>query len=129
MTIAFIFPVILGLFADIDWGALGAAELGFFLMIGVYTSIGLFASSLASSPTLAVVLALVLNLSLYLLTGVQWNIETPLLAELAIQLDVVNQVNGFLKGELHLAGLLSALSFVVIFIFLAERMLESEKWR
>ncbi|MEZ4871513.1 MAG: ABC transporter permease subunit [Bdellovibrionales bacterium] len=125
----FVFPLILSIFADIDFGALLSAFFGFLLVVALYTAIGMFSSSVTSSATVAVVLGIVLNLSLFLVAGTHWRFENQIVSQLVQQSDVASHVNVFLRGEFQLASMVSVLSLTSVFLFLSERMLEAEKWR
>ncbi|MBC86766.1 MAG: hypothetical protein CL677_06260 [Bdellovibrionaceae bacterium] len=129
LACAFFFPMVLSFYVDMDVMAMLSSFLGFSLLVAVYVSMSLFASSLTHSPMVAVGLGFLLNLSLFLIAGFSWDATSALIADLLQQVDVMTKVNYLFMGEFHLSSIFGLFSVVVIFLFLSERMIQAERWQ
>jgi len=125
LLFTFINIFILMLFGTgIDYGAILCGYLGLFLVGGVYTAIGIFASSIQTNQILAFIIALLLGAVLYLVQYI-----LPLIPQSVkgifqfISMDFHYQ--SFLKGVIDTRDLVFMFSLIVGFIILAELNLKS----
>lgn len=69
LAIMCFYPMILGLFGEVNFGATYSCMLGFFLLGGALLSIGLFISSLTESQVIAAVISFGVVMILYLMSS------------------------------------------------------------
>ncbi len=105
---------------------------GILLVGGLYLSVGFFASTLTRNQVLAAVLAIVLLIVMWFV-GVAAHIATDG-DQLSTWLKVGRYVSphghfeSFLKGILDASDIVYFLSFIVYFLFLSIRSVETRKW-
>lgn len=110
----------------LDWGPVLGGYLGAILLAGAYGAIGVLASSLARSETVALVIALAISITLTLL-------ETFLLLVPAPLTDVVQwfattyHFSGFTRGVVDSRSILYFASVIVVALSLAEWRLRGER--
>lgn len=129
IVIALIFPLGLSTIAEVAYGPLLTSFLGLILMAAVYTSVGIFCAALTQSLILSVIMGLIANLSLFLLNGLDSNVENPIVSEILRNLEVAAHFGQFIRGVISTQSIVFLLSVVVFFIFLAQRVIESMRWR
>lgn len=130
-----------------DWGAVLGGYIGAVLASGLFVSIGLFASSLTSTPLVAAFLAFMADLWwLVLPTAAEYGMEQvrSLLAGFAggveraqvwvrtalHQMNVVSHFqSSFLHGVLDTAEVVFFATWTGFFLFLTVRSLEARRWR
>ena len=111
-----------------EWAALGGAYLGYFLFGATLLAMGLLASSITENQIVAVVLTYAFFLPFFLsdfvvgAAGAPWD---DILAGLAVGVGLYSAARGLLDSHyLVLWGLL-----IFSFLFLAVRVLDSNRWR
>lgn len=67
LLLTFGLPVTIGMFGELDWGPVLCAYLAALLMSGAYIAVGMFCSSLSRDQIIALLVALIVLLALYLL--------------------------------------------------------------
>lgn len=129
LVVALIYPLLTGLIADFDYGPLWGSYLGMFLMLGLNTSIGLFASSLTSSPLVASFLGLLMTLAVMLSGSLSGTVNHPFWSILVEQLSLVLHIQDFFNGMIETSGFVFLITGLLFFCFLTERVIESNRWR
>ncbi len=127
--ISFLYPLGTGLFATFAWGPLLTAYLGLLLVLALYSAVGLFASSLTESVVLSVVLGVILNLVLWFLSQGADLSDMPWLTSVMEHLSIGQQFMTFIKGSIKISAVTFLVSFIVMFVFLTQRVVESARWR
>ena len=128
VVIALLYPLGLRAFADFSLLPLLSTAIGVLFLTGMYVALGLFASSLTSSPVLSVILGIVFNLFLWLISLSTTAVTNPIWSEILRQMSVPQQFYVFLKGTLNISATVFFLSLIGFFIFLCERIIESSRW-
>lgn len=129
LTISAIYPLATAVIADFSMGPLFTSYMGMALVTAIYVAVGLFASSVTESVVLAVVMALILNLSLWFLGQAAEMSDQPTLTAIMEHVSVPQQFVSFLKGTLRVSAITFFLSTLAFFVFLSERVVESSRWR
>ncbi len=129
LVLALLYPLCLALVADYDFGPLVGSYLGMFLMLGLNTSIGLFASSLTSSSLMAAFIGLLMTLGVMLSGSLSGSINHPFWSKLVEQLSLVLHVQDFFNGVLESSAFVFMFTTLFLFCFLTERVIESSRWR
>lgn len=122
------FPVVLALFGDPDLGPILTSYLGLFLLGAACLAVGLFASSLSSNQLVAAVVAGGLLFSLWFLGPVGTIVPHPL-GELVSYLSLSTHFPDFVRGVVDTRSVVYYLSMTALFLFLAVRSVEGDRWR
>lgn len=123
-----VYPIILEVWGQPDWGATLTGYLGLLLLGGTALAAGLFASSLTDSQMVAALLSFAILLCFWLLAWAgdalpaRW---TPVLQSLSL----TGHYGDFAKGVLDSTHLVYFLSVIGGFLFLTAQRLESTRWR
>jgi ABC-2 type transport system permease protein len=132
LALTVIYALILNQYTNpgLDWGVLLAVYLGLLLLSGAMLAMGVFVSSLFSNQ-IAVFFA-----TMFLLIGVAWLIGLPFQNSTGTLATVVNYLvisdhfyNNFYTGTVDLTDTVYFVSVIVVFLFLAARVVESRRWR
>lgn len=132
LALTFVFPVFLTLYSQggngPDPGIIFSTYLGLFLIGAFYVAIGLFWSSISSSPMVAVMLTFATLFGFWLISFAAQSASGTLQAILN-QMAVVEQFNGLMKGVVELKTLAFFLSGIGLALFFTHRSVESYSWR
>lgn len=114
----------------LDWGAVGAAYLGFTLMVAALLAVGVFASSLFANQIAAFFATLAITLALWLVGLLAPQGDTGPVTEVLNYLDISSHYyDNFVNGVIDLGDTVYFVSVIVLFLFLAARVIESRRWR
>lgn len=129
VAVSFLYPASLRVFAQFDWGPLLASYFGLLLISAAYVAVGMFASCLTESAVLSVVMALIFNVLLWFVGALaDAQLASPwsdIFAQGNISVHFVN----FIKGSISLSAVAMLTSLVILFSFLTQRVVESNRWR
>lgn len=122
-------PLLILVNGKVSVGHILVGYTGILLLGAATTSIGLFASSLARSQVVAVILGIVMLVPLLLLWAVARAVDPPLNTFLAaLALHHQNQMP-FMNGILQLQGVVYYLAVTWFFLLAATKSLEARRWR
>ena len=135
LAMTVIFPIFLYAFSDKsaqspgpDMGIVAATYLGLVLISFTYVAIGTFWSSVTESQLIALVFTFFNIFFLWLLS--LWAQSTQGTTQAILQQMAVNeQFQSFARGTLELKGFVIFLSYIVFYLFLTNRSIESRAWR
>jgi ABC-2 type transport system permease protein len=114
----------------VDVGTLVTGWLGIVLAAGLFSAIGLLASSLTSTPIVAAFAAIVLDLALVLAPQLGRLSSAPWAGRAVARIDVTDHLSSsFLRGALDSAHLVFFLAWTGLFLFLCARAIETRRWR
>lgn len=129
VAIASIYPLSLFAYGSIDWGPMLSSLIGLLLLCAGYVSVGMFASSLTSSAVVAIILALIMEMSLWFVGAVAEGASDPTSRSVIEHLSVGEHFSDFMKGNPSLAGFVYFASLIFLFAFLTRQVVESARWR
>lgn len=118
--------------AEVDFARLGLMYLGALLLSALFCAIGLFASSLTSTPALGAFLAFLITLLFLVAPGLigrlTW-LDPDIARELSLKVDVIGRFDrSFHSGVLDSGHVVFFLVWIAVFLFLAVRRLEMQRW-
>ena len=115
----------------LDTGILATTCLGILLVGGLFVSFGCFASSLTQSQSVAAIIALGLNLGLFLLGNYVNDLRDKVgfAGNLLDGLAITDEMQEFARGIVDTRSIISFLSLTVVFLFLTLRVVESRRWK
>jgi ABC-2 type transport system permease protein len=123
-----LYPALLARYSTPEWGPILSGYLGLFLMGTAFIAMGLFFSSIGDNQMVAGVMSFGCGL-LFLLLG--W--ITPFVSSSAslvlAQLSILEHFTGFAQGIIDTNDLIYFANFIVFFLFLSARVLDSNRWR
>ncbi len=130
MLIALLYPLITLMFVkQIHWPSLILAFSGIFILSLVYVAMNLFCSSLTGSVLIAFILSVILNISIWFVgIGVEV-VDSQWARDLFEHISLSNQLSGLVQGTLRTQSIAFFISAIALFLFLAERVVESHRWR
>ncbi len=124
------FPLPLVLFAkgNPELGPLVLSYIGVFLIGSTYLSIGLFASSLTENQIISALISLTI-LILFLLEDGLRKMTTSFMAETLTNISIIQSLSDFATGVVDTKNIIFLLSMISFFLFLTQRVIDSNKWR
>ena len=130
MLIALLYPLVTLIFVDkIHWPSLILAFMGIYTLSLIYVAMNLFCSSLTESVLISFILSVLLNVSIWFV-GIGVDIVDSQWARQVFEhISLANQLSGLVEGTLRVQTVAFFVSAVSLFLFLAERVVESHRWR
>jgi ABC-2 type transport system permease protein len=123
-----LYPLLLIRYTSPETGPLVTGYLGLILIGAAYIAMGLFFSSLSDSQLVAGVSTFGCGL-LFLIISWIAPFVSPAAAAVLGQLSILQHFDSFSKGILDSNDVVYYLNFTVFFLFLASRVLDSNRWR
>lgn len=127
--LSLVYPLVTRIFVEFSVVQTLVSYLGLFLMVGVYLSVGIFASSLTESVMLAVILGWVFNLCLWFLAQGSGFFQDSTLITVFEHLSVGQHFGQFVRGTFNVGSFVFLISCIAFFVFLTQRVVESSRWR
>ena len=127
--LSFLYPFSTSWFAEFNVGLLLSAYLSIALLMGVYTAIGLFSSSLSSSIMLSVFLGIIFSVSLHFLNLTQYFSNNSIYTSIAEYLSISTHLDHFFRGNIVSSSIIFFFIASGFFLFMTQRVIESSRWR
>lgn len=127
--VALLYPLSTAFFATISWGPLVISFLGIFLVAGVYAAMDLFCSSLTENALIAYVMSVILNVSIWFVGMSVEVTDSQTVRQVLEHLSLNTHLSSLVEGTVRTSALIFLLSVIVLFVFIAERVVESSRWR
>ena len=102
--------------------------LGLFLIGASFLAVGLFFSSLTENQVVAVILAMGINLLIYILSWMAYG-ASGTLAGVLNYLSFLQHFEDLVRGVLDTKSLVYFLSFIFFWLFLTHSWIQSRRWR
>ncbi len=122
------YPVLLIVLGDPDLGPIFTSYLGLLLLGSAALAVGLFASSLTSNQIAAAVVAGGILFALWFL-GVLGDSAPGALGELLSYVSLSGHFPDFVRGVIDTRSIVYYLSTTAVFLYLAVRSVEADRWR
>jgi len=126
LTTPYVF--VLGRIGNPEWGALATTYLGFLLFGSVLLAVGLFASAITENQIVALVITYAVFLPFFMIDEVVTLVGTGM-GDVLAGLSVAVAKEGFTQGLVDTHGLILHVLLVVLFLYLAAQILDSNRWR
>lgn len=124
-----LYMIILRTMATIDWGVVITGYLGLILMGGAFLALGVFASSLTRNQIVAAVITLGLILGFWIIGGFANILSGTSMGQFLEEISLLEHLNSYFKGMITIKDVAFYLGFILFFLFLTLRILESHTWR
>lgn len=115
---------------NIDVGGVWGSYIGLFFLAAVYTSIGVFASSLTKNQVVAFIIAV--GLSAFIYSGFDTISSLSIfkgIDNIIIYLGIASHYSSISRGVIDSRDLIYFIATISVFIFLTKMVLESRKWK
>lgn len=127
--VAFSYPLATSFMAHVQWPPLVISFLGIFLVGGVYASMNLFCSSLTENSLIAFAMSILFNIAIWFIgMGVEV-VDSEWARKLFEHLSIATHLGNLVEGTIRTSALIFLVSVICFFVFLAERVVESNRWR
>jgi len=114
---------------DIDYGVVFTGYLGLLLLGAVYSSIGIFASSISNDQIVAFIIGVFLVLLFYLMDKTILFFAPSFMASFIQYLAVDYHLTNISRGVIDSRNIIYFFSVISFFLFMTIRLLESRKWK
>ena len=128
LLLTFYYPILLMVFGDPDLGPIITSYLGLFLLGSAALAIGIFASSLTSNQIVSAVVAGGILFALWFL-GLAGNFASGVLGELLSYLSLSRHFPDFVRGIVDTKAVVYYLSVAALFLYMAIKSIETDRWR
>jgi ABC-2 type transport system permease protein len=128
LLLTVLYPILLFKHASPEVGPIVTGYLGLFLLGAAYIAMGIFFSTLSDNQLVAGVSTFGFGL-LFLIIAWVTPFVSPTTAAVVNQLSILEHFESFSTGVLDSNDVVYYLSFVVFFLFLSSRVLDSNRWR
>ena len=129
LTFSLIYPLSTGFFVEIPLGPLFSSYIGLFFLAGLYSAVGLFASSLSQSLFLSAFIGMILNIALWFISQQGQNSDSTVWSAVMDYMSLSAHLTHFIKGSLVVSSFVFFLSLIVFFLFLVFKSVEFTRWR
>jgi len=123
-----VYAFLMAWFGTPESGPLITAYIGLLLMGASFIALGLFASSLTENQIVAAIIAFG-ALLLFWVVGWAASITHGTFADLLRFISITDHFDNFAKGVLDTSDLVYYATFIIFFLFLTLRVLDSKRWR
>lgn len=133
IAIVALFPLLLSFFplaqggAAVEWQTVATGLVGLFLLGAMCMAVGLFVSALTESVIVAALVSLIVLFGLWMVTMFGVGAEGPL-RDLTLGVSASEHLLPFLQGRIELKDVVYYLSFVVLGLWLTDRVIEGHRW-
>lgn len=127
--VAFLYPLATSVLATVNWAPLFIAFAGILLVGAVYVAMNLFASSLTENIIAAYIISVIFNLSIWFIGIGAEVVDSEKGRKIFEHMSLSSHLSTLVEGTIRTNGLVFFLSVIVLFCFLAERVVESSRWR
>ena len=122
------YPILLMVFGDPDLGPIITSYLGLFLLGCAALAVGIFASSLTSNQIVAAVVGGGILFTLWFL-GIAGNFVPGALGEVLSYISLSHHFPDFVRGIVDTKAIVYYLSVTALFLYMAIRSTETDRWR
>ncbi len=128
LVLTFYYPILLMVFGDPDLGPIITSYLGLFLLGCAALAVGIFASSLTSNQIVAAVVGGGILFTLWFL-GIAGNFVPGALGEVLSYISLSHHFPDFIRGIVDTKAVVYYLSITALFLYMAIRSIETDRWR
>jgi ABC-2 type transport system permease protein len=128
VVLSLMFPFILWTSGMQEVNVVLTGYLGLFFNIMLYSSIGLFASSLTDNQVVSAIISFVIILSLFFITYTSLVTSNYILVQMLTYVGVLPHFQTFVSGNISLSDCFYYLSGTYFFLYLTKNSLEAKRW-
>jgi ABC-2 type transport system permease protein len=129
IVITLSYALVLSVYGNPDPGPMAAGYLGLFLAAGALLSIGVLASALTQNQVVAAVVAIVINLVMWIVSAAGQVASGSVPTQILNQLGFYEHTSNFWRGVIDTNDIVYFVSVMALALFIATRVLETRRWR
>ncbi len=129
VVLAFIYPASTALLAKLNWAPLIIAFVGIFFVGAVYAAMNLFCSALTEQSLIAYVMSVIFNISIWFIGIGAEVVDSEVGRKIFEHISLSTHLSSLVEGTIRTSAIIFLLSLIGLFCFLAERVVESLRWR
>lgn len=123
------YPLIISHYStEFDWGPVCSGYLGIFLLGSAFISVGLFASTISENQIVAAMTSFGILLMFWMFGWAKSAMDNAF-GQMLGNLSLFERYAEFLRGIVDSGNIVFFVVFTIIWLFLATRVLESDRWR
>lgn len=122
-------PLVLSIYSSFDWNPVLTGYLGLALLGALFVATGVLASALTENQVVAAFLSFGLLLLVWLLGGLGAILGDTMLGNLISYLSFFEHFDRLVRGLIDTKDLVYFLCGLVLMLFLAHRVVESQRWK
>lgn len=124
-----IVPLILGAFSSFDWNPVLTGYLGLMLLGGLFLATGVLASAMTENQIVAAFLSFGLLIVVWLLGALGGTLGDTPVGNSISYLSFIEHYDRLVRGLIDSKDLIYYLSGIILMLFLAHRVVESQRWK
>ncbi|MBI5233681.1 MAG: ABC transporter permease subunit [Deltaproteobacteria bacterium] len=128
LVLSAIFPIIVIVYGEPEIGPIITGYLGLVFLGASFAAFGIFASSLTENQIIAATVSFGV-IFLFWMLGLAQPFAGPVLGSFMNYISITHHLEAFAKGVVDTEDIVYYTMFIVLFIFLTLRTLESKRWR
>jgi ABC-2 type transport system permease protein len=129
ILLALLYPAVTSFLTPLNWPPLIIAFLGFFLVGSAYAAMDMFCSSLTENSLVAFGSSIALNLSIWFIGAGAELSDNQTVRQVFEHISINTHLSSWAEGTIRTSALVFIFSLIALFCFLAERVVESARWR
>ena len=129
LALTVVLPAMLAQYATFPWTALASAYLGLWLLGLVFIAVGLFASALTEYQIVAGFIGVGILLALWVIGLITPDPEMTTLAVIQKRIALAPHFDGLVQGLISTTSIVFFVSFTILWLTLAYRVVEANRWR
>lgn len=122
-------PLIMSLYSSFDWNSVLTGYLGLILLGGLFLATGVFASSLTENQIVAAFLSFGILILFWLLGAVGRLMGDTGPGNFVSYMSFIEHYDRLVRGLIDTKDLIYFLSGITLLLFLAHRIVESQRWK
>jgi ABC-2 type transport system permease protein len=123
-----IYGLVLSQYVEVSWRAMLGNMAGLILLGAIYTSVGIFASSLTENQMVAATVSVFMNIGFLLSSLAAAYVNVTFISEALKSISLLERYDRFTIGLLEPENVVFFISIAVVFMFLTVRVLEKRRW-
>jgi hypothetical protein len=122
-----VYPIVLMIYGNPFVSQIIGGYIGFILLISTFISIGLFTSALTENQIIAAVAGFVLLMFMWVIDLLA-NYVSGIMKVILNWFSLISRLREFNIGILNLSNVIYFLTFIIVFIILAIKIIENRRW-
>ncbi len=123
------YPIVIAKYSpNFDWGPVISGYLGMILLGSAFISVGIFTSTISENQIVAAITSFGILL-LFWMSGFANQILDNTFGEILENLSLLDRYVDFLRGIVDTGNIIFFIVFTIIWLFMATKLLESDRWR
>lgn len=128
LALTILYPILIMIYGQPEIGPIITGYIGLFLLGASFISLGIFASSITENQIIAATVAFG-ALIFFWMMSFSVGLADPAIGKVISYISITDHLEAFAKGVIDTEDIIYYGIFIILFLFLTLRALESNKWR